>query len=78
MPIDIIMREAKGMSDEDLMDVANYMRIIKIVSVRTTGKGTSVVSGNGKPVLRKAGKRKGQIRMTEDFDAPLEDFKEYM
>lgn len=28
--------------------------------------------------LRKAGSAKGLIEMSEDFDAPLEDFKEYM
>jgi hypothetical protein len=27
---------------------------------------------------RKPGSAKGKITMTEDFDAPLEDFKEYM
>jgi hypothetical protein len=30
------------------------------------------------PPKRVAGLWKGQIFMTEDFDAPLEDFKEYM
>lgn len=78
MPIDIILREAKGMSDEDLIDVANYMRIMKIVSVRGIERNTQTAAGNGKPVLRKAGKREGQIIMAEDFDEPLEDFKEYM
>jgi hypothetical protein len=28
--------------------------------------------------VRKAGTLKGQIWMSDDFDAPLEDFKEYM
>jgi hypothetical protein len=27
---------------------------------------------------RKAGSAKGQIWMADDFDAPLEEFKEYM
>jgi len=27
---------------------------------------------------RKAGSAKGKIRMAPDFDAPLDDFKEYM
>jgi hypothetical protein len=31
-----------------------------------------------KKPLRKFGILKGQIHMSEDFDAPLEEFKEYM
>lgn len=30
------------------------------------------------PKKRIAGLMKGQIHMTDDFDAPLDDFKEYM
>ena len=29
-------------------------------------------------IVPKAGSAKGKIRMSADFDAPLEDFKEYM
>ena len=28
--------------------------------------------------VRKVGSAKGQIKMSDDFDEPLEDFKEYM
>ena len=31
-----------------------------------------------KKVRRKRGSAKGLIKMADDFDAPLEDFKEYM
>jgi len=48
-----------------------------------------VITRNDEPVLklvpivrahlrRKAGSAKGLISMTEDFDEPLEDFREYM
>ena len=48
-----------------------------------------VITHNDEPVLklvpvsksiahRKAGTAKGMISMTEDFDEPLEDFREYM
>lgn len=30
------------------------------------------------PGVRKAGRAKGLIAMSEDFDAPLTDFKDYM
>ena len=33
---------------------------------------------SGRPFRRQPGRFKGQIHMSEDFDAPLEDFKEYM
>lgn len=34
--------------------------------------------GLKKKPLRKAGSLKGMIHMKDDFDEPLEDFKEYM
>lgn len=33
---------------------------------------------NGKRKKRKAGSAKGKYKLASDFDAPLEDFKEYM
>ncbi len=33
---------------------------------------------NPKPKNRKAGSAEGKFKLTSDFDAPLEDFKEYM
>ena len=33
---------------------------------------------NRKPKNRKAGSAKGKFKLAPDFDAPLEDFKEYM
>lgn len=33
---------------------------------------------NQKPKNRKAGSAKGKYKLAPDFDAPLEDFKEYM
>ena len=33
---------------------------------------------NQKPKNRKAGSAKGKFTLAPDFDAPLEDFKEYM
>jgi antitoxin (DNA-binding transcriptional repressor) of toxin-antitoxin stability system len=43
-------------------------RVIKLV----------VVPSQDRPRYRKAGSAKGQIWMSDDFDEPLEDFKEYM
>ena len=33
---------------------------------------------NQKPQNRKAGSAEGKFKLAPDFDAPLEDFKEYM
>ena len=33
---------------------------------------------NREPKNRKAGSAKGKFKLAPDFDAPLEDFKEYM
>ena len=40
-------------------------------------KSKSVAKENAK-ISRRAGLAKGLIHMREDFDEPLEDFKEYM
>jgi prevent-host-death family protein len=48
-----------------------------------------IIARDNKPLLKlvpyhdprrklKPGSARGQIRMAEDFDAPLDDFKEYM
>ena len=36
------------------------------------------ISGTSKPRKRKAGLAKGMIEMADDFDAPLDDFSNYM
>jgi Protein of unknown function (DUF2281) len=45
------------------------------------GKQIQVTIEEVKPLVgkrRQSGSAKGQIRMSPDFDAPLEDFQEYM
>ena len=37
-----------------------------------------IVPINSKTSVREAGQWRGRIWMADDFDAPLEDFKEYM
>ncbi|EKD36657.1 MAG: prevent-host-death family protein [uncultured bacterium] len=56
---------------------------------QTIGGGEVVITKEGKPVVklvamnkpsrkqRRFGSARGLIKMTDDFDAPLEDFKEY-
>lgn len=71
MAIDMLINEAKGMSDQDIKEVVDFMRFIKIKSFHAED-----AVRNKK--YRQAGRFKGKIRMSADFDAPLADFKEYM
>ena len=72
MALDLILQEAKGMSDEELMEVLRYMRFIKIESIRNEE------TKQEKRKIRTGGIYHGKIRIAEDFDEPLDDFKEYM
>ena len=54
---------------EDIFIVMDAARIVQLVSVVP-------VKQAGRP--RVAGSAKGLITMADDFDAPLEDFREYM
>jgi len=55
-----------ALDGEEVVITQNREAVLKIVPVpRSNGR-------------RKAGSAKGLVSMAEDFDAPLEDFKEYM
>ena len=70
------------MDDEQLQAIQTVAKILVFRKPTEHQKNTS--SGNGKePVLRKGKKRaaglyRGQIYIADDFDAPLDEFKEYM
>ena len=77
MPIDALIQEAKGMTDDTLMEVVHFMQYLKISPLRRDSYMDT--SGNiNRSVYRKPGLYKGQIKMAEGFDDPLDDFKEYM
>jgi len=71
MALELILKEAQGMSDEALMEVLHYMQFIKITAEEKTSKP---------PRERKrriGGIYEGKIRIDDDFDKPLDDFVEY-
>ena len=73
MAYELLLAEAQGMSEATLMEVVRFMQFIK------KEKANSEISETDeKPVIRKAGKYRGQIVIADDFDAPLEEFREYM
>ena len=74
MGLDLLLEEAQGMSEASLMEVVRFMRFVK----QENNISASNVSADNKTVIRKPGLYKNQIRMADDFDALLDDFKEYM
>ena len=77
MALELIMKEARGMTDEALMEVVHYMRYLKIARARTEAPISDSAQDGGR-IYRKPGYYHGVIKISEDFDAPLDDFKEYM
>jgi antitoxin (DNA-binding transcriptional repressor) of toxin-antitoxin stability system len=59
-----------------------------LIEAALKGEAVSIITDDQKAVQlvpvtipgqrRQAGSAKGLVQMTDDFDAPLEDFKEYM
>ena len=78
MPLDLVIREAKGMSDEALMEVVNFMRFLKLESFKGIDSELGQEDASTRRNRRTPGLRRGQIMISDDFDAPLEDFREYM
>ena len=71
MPIELLMQEARGMSDTDIMVLVRFARLLKFDGDSAAG----AVSQNPRKKYREAGALRGQGWMAEDFDAPLEDFE---
>ncbi len=67
MPLDMLIEETKGLSDESLMEVVRFVRFLKHEN-----------DNQSKQKHRKAGRYRGAVLLTDDFDAPLPEFKEYM
>jgi hypothetical protein len=77
MALELLLEEAQGMSEASLMEVVRFMRFVKQENNRDLKESIPYLPEDNKPVFRKPGLYKGQIVMADDFDAPLDDFKEY-
>ncbi len=63
-------------------------QLLDLIDAALKGETVSIITDDQKAVQlvplslpqrrRKAGSAKGLVKMADDFDAPLEDFKEYM
>ena len=72
MAIETLMQEAEGTSEEILEKVVSYLKFLKYEAKNENA------SDPGKKKGRPYGIYQGAIKMSDDFDAPLDDFKEYM
>ena len=72
MTIETLIREAQGTSEDILDKVIRYLKYLK----KEAAGGNA--SEPERQKRRPYGIYQGQIRMSDDFNAPLEDFKEYM
>jgi antitoxin (DNA-binding transcriptional repressor) of toxin-antitoxin stability system len=61
---------------QELIAEAQLGKTVLIVDEHDRAVRLVPVAASGRP--RKAGSARGQIKMSADFDAPLEDFDEYM
>jgi antitoxin (DNA-binding transcriptional repressor) of toxin-antitoxin stability system len=72
---EIELEKAKAQLESVIQSALDGEEVIITEYQKAVLKLVPVPRSNGR---RKAGSAKGLISMTEDFDEPLEDFKEYM
>ena len=73
MPLELLIQETQGLSNEAIMEVVRFVRFLK-----TESQSDTALAAQPKKKYRTAGMHRGQGWMADDFDAPLADFKEYM
>ena len=60
------------------LDMTTAVNIFLRQAIRKNGIPFELVADKPKRKTRQFGRLKGKIRMADDWDAPLDDFKEYM
>ena len=75
MPIDVLIQEAKGMTDDALMEVIHFMQYLKIAPVRKSYFGITPADQTKGTIYRVPGIYKNKIKIAEGFDNPFDDFK---
>ena len=73
MPLDLLMKETSDASDDIIMSAVYYIRFLK-----NEKKGENLEVKRKGNIRDLYGIYKGKGWMSDDFDEPLEDFKEYM
>ncbi len=70
------LQEAQGQLDKLIADARNGKTVVIMEDDSQGVTLTPFIENVVKP--RKAGSLKGKIHMSDDFDAPLEDFREFV
>lgn len=78
MPFEMLIEEAKDMTDEALMEVIHYIQFLKISSGNAVVTGITPSKNGEAKIYRKSGLYKNKIKISEEFDDPLDDFEEYL
>ncbi len=65
-----LIQEIHTLPESLRLEVLHFVQFLK--------QKQNIQTESAKPRGRKAGSAKGEIFMADDFDAPLEDFAEYM
>ncbi len=71
MAIDLLLQEAQGLSEDTILEIVRFVQFIK--QERNS-------QGEAAPGSRRSLSEKyaGKVKMSEDFDEPLEEFRAYM
>ena len=78
MPIELLVKNATGLLDKYVDMAVNYIHFLQTQYQQEQATKPVPLARNGKPILRQPGLFQGLITMHDDFDEPLDDFKEYM
>lgn len=74
MALEMLIREAEGLTDKEILEVVRYAQFLKI-SPRNVLFDNSSTEDNEETIYRKPGLYKGGIKILDGFDDLLDDFE---
>ena len=77
MPFEMLLEEAREMTDEALMEVIHYIQFLKTSSKDTNDVEIAPSREDKGKIYREPGIYKNKLKILEGFDEPLDDFEEY-
>ena len=78
MPYEVLETKIKSLPAQAFNEVAHYVDYILMVYSSQIESIRHNESNSEQTVIRQPGLLRGKIKIADDFDEPLEDFKEYM
>ncbi|MBQ6609000.1 MAG: DUF2281 domain-containing protein [Oscillospiraceae bacterium] len=76
MPYDVLVNEAKNLTDDQIMQVIAFARFLRHESIDHLKKAED--PGENQGWIRKPGILAGKLWMADDFDETPEGFEEYI